>query len=79
MVAALLAGIVAMNVAVLQTRMERGRLQADIVNLRAENAQIEADISAAAARGRVEAATGDGLGLVRPTKTTYLTIDRSGR
>ncbi len=69
----------ALNVAVLQLRMERGRIQADIVNLRAENTQIEADISAAAARGRVEAAAGDGLGLVKPPRPTYLKLEPSRR
>ena len=68
-----------MNVAVLQLRMERGRIQADIVNLRAENTQIEADISAGAARGRVEAAAGDGLGLVKPRQPTYLKLEPTRR
>lgn len=78
-VAALLAGIVAMNIAVLQFRIERGKLQSNIVDLRAENTQIEADISAEAARGRVEAAAGGGLGLVKPDQTTYLKLNRQGR
>lgn len=78
-VAALLAGIVALNVAVLQLRMERGRVQADIVEIRTENARLEADISAEAARGRVEAAAGGRLGLVRPQGVTYLKLENPRR
>ncbi len=74
-VAVLLAGIVALNVAVLQLRMERGRIQAQIVELRAGNTRLEADISAEAARGRVEAAAGGRLGLVQPAKATYLELE----
>jgi cell division protein FtsL len=79
LVAALLAGIVALNVAVLQLRMERGRLQSQIVEIRAENTRLEADISAEAARGRVEAAAGGRLGLVQPSRPTYLRLPGAAR
>lgn len=78
-VAALLAGIVALNVAALQQRMQRGRLQSEIVQIRAENAAIEAELSAAAAVGRVEAAARGRLGLVEPVETTYLRLERPRR
>jgi cell division protein FtsB len=78
-VAGLLAGIVALNVAVLQLRMERGRLQSEIVQIRAENAGIEAELSTAAAVGRVEAAARGRLGLVEPVQTTYLGLERRRR
>lgn len=78
-VAALLAGIVALNVAALQLRMQRGRLQSEIVQIRAENAAIEAELSAAAAVGRVEAAARGRLGLVEPVETTYLRLERPRR
>jgi hypothetical protein len=76
--AGLLAGIVAINVTLLQLRMERGRLQSEIVQLRAENTEHEAELSGAAAVGRIEAAARR-LGLAAPTETTYLQLGRSGR
>jgi hypothetical protein len=76
--AGLLAGIVAVNVALLQLRMERGRLQSEVVEIRAENAALEAAISNAAAVGRVEAAARR-LGLVAAAETTYLELDRPRR
>lgn len=75
-VAGLLAGIVALNVAVLELRMERGRLQSEIVELRAQNAEIEAELSSAASVGRIEAAARR-LRLVEPGVTAYLRLDRS--
>lgn len=76
--AGLLAGIVAVNVTLLQLRMERGRLQSEVVQIRAENAALERGISNAAAVGRIEAAARR-LSLVAPAETTYLELDRSGR
>jgi hypothetical protein len=77
-VAGLLAGIVALNVTLLELRMERGRLQSEIVRIQAENAGLEAGLSNSAAVGRIEAAARR-LGLVAPAVTTYLELDRSGR
>lgn len=70
--AALLAGIVALQVAVLELRMERGRVQEEIVELRAQNAKIESEISAAASVGRIEGAARGRLGLVPPVDTVYV-------
>jgi cell division protein FtsB len=75
-VAALLAGIVALNVAALELRLERGRLQSQIVEIRTENAAIETELSRAAAVGRVEAAARGRLGLVEASETTYLRLER---
>jgi cell division protein FtsB len=73
-VGALLAGIVALNVAVLQMRIERGRVGQDIAEIRAENAGLRAELSTAAALGRIEAAGRARLGLVEPGETVYLRL-----
>jgi cell division protein FtsL len=73
-IAGLLAGIVALQVAVLQLRMERGRLQSEIVEIRAENARIESEVSSAASLARVEGAARGRLGLVAPSQTTYVEL-----
>jgi cell division protein FtsL len=74
--AALLAGVVAVNVAVLrlnlgldETSRERTQLKADIAGLRAE-------ISSAAATSRIERAAQGELGLVEadPDSTVYVTL-----
>lgn len=70
-IAALLAGIVALQVSVLELRMERGRLESEILELRGENARIESEISSAASVSRVSAAARR-LGLVDPESTTYV-------
>jgi cell division protein FtsL len=73
-IAALLAGIVALQVAVLELRMERGRLQSEIVEIEAQNAKLESEISSAASVARVEGAARGRLGLVPPSQTTYLEL-----
>lgn len=73
-IAGLLAGIVALQVAVLQLRMEGGRLQSEIVEIEAQNAKLESEISSAASVARVEGAARGPLGLVPPSKTTYLEL-----
>jgi hypothetical protein len=74
LVAALLAGIVALNVAVLQLRMERGRVSSDIASIRAESAAIEAELAMAAAAGRIEAIARSRLGLREPATTVYVKL-----
>jgi cell division protein FtsL len=73
-IAGLLAGIVALQVTVLQLRMERGRLQSEIVEIEAQNAKLESEISSAASVARIEGAARGPLGLVPPSKTTYLEL-----
>ena len=74
--AALLAGVVAVNVAVLRlnlaldgTNQERTQLKADIAGIRAE-------VSSAAASARIEQAARDELGLVQadPDSMIYVTL-----
>ena len=72
-VRALLAGIVALNVAALQLRMEGGRLQSEIVEVRAQNARIESQISSAASVARIQGSVAR-LGLVEPVDTTYVEV-----
>jgi cell division protein FtsL len=74
-VGALLAGIVALNVAVLQLRMERGKIQSEIVTLEEENADLESQISSAASVSKIEGAARR-LGLVEPSQTTYVEVER---
>jgi hypothetical protein len=72
-IGALLAGIVALNVAVLRLNMEGERLDGEIQELRAKNAERLSELSNAAAAGRVQAAASQ-LGLVSPVDTTYLRL-----
>lgn len=78
-VAALLAGIVGLNVALLQLRMEGGRLQSEIVRIRAENDSMQAELSTASAGGRVETIARGRLGLVEATETSYLKVEPKER
>jgi cell division protein FtsL len=73
-IAGLLAGIVALQVSVLQLRMESGRLQSEIVQIRAENARIESEIASAGSVARVEGAAHGRLGLVESSETTYVEL-----
>jgi hypothetical protein len=75
-VAGLLAGIVALNVAVLQLRVERGAVSSEIARIRAENAELQAEISRAAAVGRTQS-LGSRLGLAPPAEKTYLKLKRA--
>jgi cell division protein FtsL len=77
-VAVLLAGVVAMNVAVLRLNMTLDRLGRERANLRAENAQLFSQLSSAAAAGRIEGLAIKRLGYVPagPNDTTYVQLDR---
>jgi cell division protein FtsB len=75
-VAVLLAGIVALNVAVLRLNMQAealGKEQADLV---AERDALEADLSRAAAAGRIEAIAVNRYGLAEPLETFYVRLAR---
>jgi cell division protein FtsL len=68
----LLAGVVALNVAVLRLNVKLDELSGERTNLRADNAQLNSDIASRAASGRiVTLATGE-LGL-RPAGADNLT------
>jgi hypothetical protein len=78
-VAGLLAGIVALNVAVLRLNVEVEELDRQRETLVARNAELASDLSSAAAAGRVEELALGRLGLVAPEQTTYVRVPRPGR
>ena len=73
--AVLLAGLVAVNVAVLQLNVELDRLGQERANLRAEKAHLAAKLSRAAAPPRVEALARSRLGLVPATPEQWTYVD----
>jgi cell division protein FtsL len=78
MIAALLAGVVATNVAVLRLNLTLDRLGRDRADLRAENAALSSQLSSAAASPRIQTMAAGRLGLVQATseQTTYVRIPR---
>jgi hypothetical protein len=66
-VAALLAGIVALNVGVLRLNMEGERLET-------RQRELETDLSRKAAAGRIESIALSRLGLVRAEERSYLRL-----
>jgi cell division protein FtsB len=77
LVAALLAGIVAVNVAALQLRLDAQRLEERKEQLVGENAAAASELSKLASAERIEVEASR-LGLVRPSETTYVRV-RPGR
>ncbi len=72
-VAVLLAGIVAVNVAVLRLNVRLDELSRDRARLRSDNATLEAQLAGAASASRIQqAAEGRGLAPVTPEQTTYV-------
>lgn len=73
---ALLAGVVAVNVAVLQLNLSLDRLGRERVQLRADNASLSARLSSASATARIEAQARGKLGLVPadPGATSYVQL-----
>ena len=69
--AALLAGIVALNVGVLRLNMKGEQLDEEYNQLVTRNRQLEVDFSRQADAGRIEAIAVDRLGLVRAEDRTY--------
>jgi hypothetical protein len=72
--AALLAGIVALNVGVLRLNMEGERLDEEYNRLETQQRGLEADLSRKAAAGRIEGLALHRLGLVRPEDRTYVQL-----
>jgi hypothetical protein len=74
--AALLAGVVAMNVAVLRLNMRLDDLSRDRATLRARNAALESRLSSAAAAPRIQqlAQTRLGLAPAAADATSYVTL-----
>jgi cell division protein FtsL len=78
LVAALLAGVVATNVAVLRLNVKLDRLSRERAELRAQKAALTSQLSSAAAAPRIERQAAKQLGYVRvtPDQTTYFTLPR---
>jgi cell division protein FtsL len=77
-VGVLLAGVVALNVAVLRLNVRMEELGHERQQLRADNAQLSAQIAARSASGRIVAIASDRLGLApaTPESWTYLDLRR---
>ena len=75
-VAALLAGVVALNVAVLRLNMKLDHLAQERSNLRAENAALSVQLSSQASAPRIQQLAAKRLGYVQatPDQTTYVTL-----
>ena len=73
---ALLAGVVAVNVAVLQLNVQFDKLGAERVQLRADTARLRSQLSSAAAAARIESEARTRLGLVPAdaATTTYIEL-----
>jgi hypothetical protein len=76
-VAGLLAGVVAMNVAVLRLNMKLDRLGRERADLRAQNADLSSQLSSAASTPRIQRlAAKRGWTEATSRETTYLTVPR---
>jgi cell division protein FtsL len=75
-VAGLLAGIVALNVAVLRLNMQVEELDGKQSRLVSKRTDLESELSTAAAAGRVEELATGTLGLGAPVSTRYLELER---
>jgi cell division protein FtsL len=77
-VGVLLAGVVALNVAVLRLNMQLDDVGHERTQLRAENAQLSTQIAARAASGRIVAIASEQLGVAPVTaeNRTYLDLRR---
>jgi cell division protein FtsL len=75
-VAVLLAGVVALNVAVLRLNMQLDRLGRERADLRAQNAALSMQISSQASAPRIQQLAAKRLGFVQatPDQTTYVTV-----
>jgi cell division protein FtsL len=74
LVGVLLAGIVALNVAVLRLTTEADRLDAEIQQLETDNSRLLSELAGAAASSRIQAGASQ-LGLVEPVDRRYLELD----
>jgi cell division protein FtsL len=77
-VAVLLAGVVATNVAVLRLNIDLDQLGRQRVDLRAQNAQLSSQLSSAASAARIQALAARRLGWVPAIgdQTTYFNLPR---
>ena len=79
--AVFLAGVVAVNVAVLQLNVKLDGLGRERVQLRADTQRLRSQLSSAAAAARIESLARTRLGYVRadPSSTTYVQLDARQR
>src|SRR2546421_3666804 len=77
-VATLLTGVVATNVAVLRLNMKLDRLGRERTDLRAQNAQLSSQLSSAASAPRIQTLAAKQLGWQQatPDQTTYLRLPK---
>jgi cell division protein FtsL len=77
-VAALLAGVVATNVAVLRLNMKLDHLGQERADLRAQNAELSSQLSSAASAPRIQKLAAKQLGLQQATsdQTTYFKLPK---
>jgi cell division protein FtsL len=75
-VGVLLAGVVALNVAVLRLNMKLDQLSRERSDLRAQNAALSVQLSSAAAAPRIQGLAAKRLGLVQatPDQTSYVML-----
>jgi cell division protein FtsL len=75
-VAVLLAGVVALNVAVLRLNMQLDRLARERADLRAQNAALSVQLSSQASAPRIQSLAAKRLGYVQatPDQTSYVTL-----
>jgi cell division protein FtsL len=80
-VTGLLAGVVALNVAVLRLNVKLDGLAREKQELRAGNNELASQLAAVEASGRIQALASKQLGLIpaEPDQTTYLTLERGRR
>jgi cell division protein FtsL len=78
MIAVLLAGVVATNVAVLRLNMKLDQLGRQRADLKAQTAALSAQLSSAASAPRIQSLAAKQLGLVQatPDQMHYLTLRR---
>jgi cell division protein FtsL len=76
-IAALLAGVVALNVAVLRLNVQLDGLDQERTRLRAEKAELVSLLAGELASTRIEARARDELGLVQvdPSQTRYVELE----
>jgi cell division protein FtsL len=77
-VAALLAGVVALNVAVLRTNLALDELNRKGAKVRAENAALTSQLASSKTTARIQQTAGDELGVAPalPEQTTYFELPR---
>ena len=74
LLAVLLSGIVALNVAVLQLNVRLSSLSGERASLRSDNAMLQSQLSSAAASPRIQTLAHKRLGLVPASDTMYVEL-----